>query len=349
MIITAPGSYNTGNGNTNVAELIFNPYTGTATVSGGKLSISQGINNQSTSPQYIYNQVTLTGDNVWQSVGTTYFSGYISGNHSLNIAGNVNVSSQISSPNLTFTGGNSTVANVQMSGPLGIYNNASVNFSQYLTGQAIQVNTTGNVTFSGKVNSGALTIANGNVLITGTEDKNFSNTTVNGGTLTLSQDDGYALNGPLFVYDGSVIFDGANQVPQWSSITLGDGAYLNLNGTTQNISQLNIIGDSVIDFAGSSSLGVLWNGMTFSDGATLTIKNWVDAVDYFTATVNPGSEVLPRVIFEGYGEAAWNPQGGFIRPHPVVPEPSFTGIFLIGVLLAWIFTRRVRDKITSKP
>jgi len=146
--------------------------------------------------------------------------------------------------------------------------------------------------------------------------------------------------GTLQVNAGGTLTLGAAMNLSGGTLVLAGGT-LNLNGTNSTVYTLSVTASSVIDFTGTSVLSIL-NTVTVADGATLTIKDWSNGVDYFYSASNPGTTVLGRTTFTGYtSSTTWESFDHQITP---VPEPGVTGAIVIGTALgaAALLTRRRR-------
>ena len=184
--------------------------------------------------------------------------------------------------------------------------------------------------------------------MTGDGRNNISNTFVQNGNLILDQSDGTSINGELTVGDGGVVtFQGNNQLPSWQTVTLLEGSTMYLNNTTQTITNLVITGDSILDFGNGGSTFDVQN-LTVDSDAILTIQNWNTSVDFFIASSNPTNSVI-QVYYADTGQsAAWNSNGGFIRP--VVPEPSTYGLvsmFLISIMMLFRRSYYMNKRLTN--
>ena len=165
------------------------------------------------------------------------------------------------------------------------------------------------------------------------------------GTLVMDQTGGGdAINGSLTVNSGGTVeFQGDNQVPSWQTVTLNTGSTLLLGDTTQAFTNLVIAGDSVIDFgSGGSSLNL--SSVTVTNNAILTIVNWNNAVDMFSAQTNPGSSVV-QVYYADTGTTGTYTSGsGSIKPGTPVPEPAVYGALMTGSSIAFLFWLRRRPR-----
>lgn len=266
----------------------------------------------------------------------------------LTINGGVNAGSN----NLTLAGAGNIVfaQGINSGGTLAItgsgdrtFNGSSVSVS------AINANGSGSTVFNTQISNSAYTQSSGNVTFAGTRDNSFTSFNVTGGTLVLDKSSGSAINtSHINISNAEVVFARDNQINvagnKWTNVTLGEGAVLDLGNTTQAINQLTLTGDAVIDFGSSGSTFDIGNLNVIGDH-TLTIVNWNSTVDFFTANVTPGSN-LPKIVFEGYGEATWDPYsgGGFITPGAPIPEPGACGLLALGSILAGFLVRRPRRK-----
>ncbi len=349
-------------GNWEVNSVVFDFTAGAFTLGGGGLHIDAGgITNNSASTQTIGNQIRLDANQTWTAAtGDLVINGYVGGNRELTLdgAGAFTVNNQLNGlARLNVQGsGDRTINDYVSAGTIELGGSGSTTFgssSAFNAGSGgVIITGDGDVDFSGAINSGAITLnGTGTTTLGGGASKSTGAVTVNSGTLVLAQTGGGdALNNSLTVTDGgSVVFAGDNQIPEWQSVTLGDGATLYLGETSQTFAELVLTGDAIIDFgSGGADLNITYGGITFGEDATLTVLNWNGAVDFFSATVNPAGD-LPRVIFDGYGEAVWNPSGGAIVPGAPVPEPRATGL-LVGVGLAALAgcRRRRRPAVTPQ-
>jgi len=216
------------------------------------------------------------------------------------------------------------------------------------------------VTISGTVSAagvtseeGTPTITGGTLSLTGATINTPSALTINSiiagsvgltktGTNTLTLGGANTYTGVTTV-SGGTLQAGAN-LNFSDGLNLGVGTTLALNDKSVSVGTLNITGNSIIDFgSGSSSLSV--TTLNISAGATLTINNWVDAVDSFLASTFTGatsgvrgSGTSSQVIFNGFaGSSTLWAAGGQITP---VPEPSAYGALLLGLVTGGYVWRR---------
>lgn len=383
--------------NWEINSLTFSSNSGNFSISGQKLTTGVGgITNNSTSTQTISNQIELSSNQSWTSVGNVVISGYIDGkNKNLNLdgSGTITLSNQLNSANVvTLNGtGNRNIGNITGATEVRIQNTGTNVFSGQINTNKLQIssgnntfngtinsqnqgisisgnsnsvfngeinsgnsginfNGSGNVTFNGKINNAGILSINGGgaVTLTGDGRNNISNTFVQNGNLILDQSDGTSINGELTVGDGGVVtFQGNNQLPSWQTVTLLEGSTMYLNNTTQTITNLVITGDSILDFGNGGSTFDVQN-LTVDSDAILTIQNWNTSVDFFIASSNPTNSVI-QVYYADTGQsAAWNSNGGFIRP--VVPEPSTYGLvsmFLISIMMLFRRSYYMNKRLTN--
>ncbi|MFH1499207.1 MAG: PEP-CTERM sorting domain-containing protein [Verrucomicrobiota bacterium] len=267
----------------------------------------------------------------------------------INNTGTNTFSAQVNATTLNLTAGtsyfNKTGTSAQIgSGGVNIGGTANATFAGNVgSSGGYNITSSGDINFAGNITSGALTLnGTGTTTLSGNGGNSISSTTVNSGTLVMAQTgSGDAINGPLVVNGGSVVFEGDGQIPTWTSVTLNDGAVFDLGDTVQEFTNLIVNGNAIIDFGtGGSELDI--TNITLNGDSVLTILNWNDSLDSFFANYDPGSSSLAQVIFDGYGEATWDPydSGGFITPGTPVPEPAAYGLMFVGGLLGLVLNRR---------
>ncbi|HEY0945568.1 MAG TPA: PEP-CTERM sorting domain-containing protein [Opitutaceae bacterium] len=145
-----------------------------------------------------------------------------------------------------------------------------------------------------------------------------------------------------FASSGNLTFAGTTTL---GSLTL-TGGLLELSTSHLTIDTLTITGDTIIDFGTHGESFIYAGQITIAEGATLTIRNWTEATDYFYASLAPTSANLAAVTFEGHeAGSAWSAYDGQISPFQPVPEPSATGALVLGAALGafWLHRRRRRD------
>ena len=321
-------------------NLALNGYLGAAgynlTLAGsGNVTFGDQVNGAGT--------LTTTGS------GSRTFNGYVSAT-TLAILGDGNVTFgtaiNAGSGGISINGAGDVVFNgINSGGSLAIAGTGDRTFNgTSLSVSAISVAGGDQVVFNAPISNSVYTQSGGAVTFSGTGTNSFSSFDVTGGSLHLDQTGGIAVNtGQVNVSNATLTFGENNQFnANWTDITLGDGAVLQLGDSTQTIDNLVITGNSVIDFgSGGSTFDI--NNLTLTGDSVLTILNWADDLDRFYASVSPGSSNLAKIVFDGLGEAAWNSgSGGMIVPTAPVPEPAATGLLLFGGLSAWPLLRRPR-------
>ena len=194
---------------------------------------------------------------------------------------------------------------------------------------------------------GTISVASGTVLTYGGLITGTGNLAVPGaGTLNLT---GNSLNfgGSATVTSGELEFSGT--LPSIGTLTLGSGSTLFLNGSDLSVGNLEITGSAIIDFGSSASI-LNMTTFTIDAGATLTVEDWANEVNYFYAqnwtgatlgTRGVGPETL--VTFSGYSSSntGWLSYDREISP---APEPATYGAILVGIsLLGVVVYRRKRS------
>lgn len=169
------------------------------------------------------------------------------------------------------------------------------------------------------VNSGSSTFG-GSLTGTGVLEK------VGSGTLTF--DSSFNFSGELRITSGTVV----------------------LAGITATVGTLHITGNTILDFGNSSASTLNATTLIIDAGVTLTITNWVNAVDYFyaqnfnRATLDTrGGTPTNQITFTGYSN---NNTGWLSYDHQVTPapEPATYGALFVALCLGLIGLRRRRQK-----
>lgn len=204
------------------------------------------------------------------------------------------------------------------------------------------------VTISGTVTVNGITIEEGSPTFTGgTIDFGDaspdliinSGASLNWGSTTLSSSTGVldVTNAGALNFTQNLSFAGTVNI---------SGGTLRLSDANVAFTTLNITGNTTLDFAGSASSLSLVN-FNIGAGVTLTITNWADAVDVFTATNwagavydTVGASPMNQVVFTGttYG-TGWRSLDSEIRP---IPEPSTYGALLLAAITGFFLWRRRR-------
>jgi len=227
---------------------------------------------------------------------------------------------------------------------------------------------TGGTTVSSSLAGSGRTIKSGDGVLTlsgASSNTRTGNTTVNAGRLDLAKTGGaIAIAGNMTIGDASGIDTvrllGSEQISDNSVVTLRGGTLLNnshqavldLNGFTETFDTLAVTGNSVVDFSGGAPDApsfLVVDTLSIDAAAILTIRNWIDAADYFLITKSSfDSTQLSRVIFDGYGPAVWEEYSSdyfMVTPHArPIPEPASFGALAVGGLLAFTLTRRRRRR-----
>jgi len=167
-----------------------------------------------------------------------------------------------------------------------------------------------------------------------------------GTTLTLAQAGQLTGSGTLTKTGGGIL--ALTALPSFNDTLDLNAGTLSLTDLSLSLANLNITGNSTIDFSGASTLSV--TNLTIAAGVTLTITNWDDAFDYFFVENFSGGVVdvrgaapMNQVVFSSFSgnDTKWQSYDNQITP---VPEPSTYGALLLllsGGLLAW---RRRRSR-----
>lgn len=180
-------------------------------------------------------------------------------------------------------------------------------------------------------------------------------------TLTLSSGTSFLQAGGAFTGAGTIIINAGatltlNAAFNNSGINfILNGGTLNLNNTggalDNAIGSLTINANSILDFGSSVATSLTANSVAFGNTSlVLTVNNWVNAVDYFLSSADPGGSQgnppLTQFNFTGGGYSTsdnkWLPYDHQITP---APEPAVYGAVLAGcstLLLAWRRRRAAR-------
>jgi len=152
------------------------------------------------------------------------------------------------------------------------------------------------------------------------------------------------------------------------NIVLDAGATLNVLGTNSIFGTLTVDGNATLNFSPTLTSVVEFNGtaspsgggVNIVGGATLSVTNWVNTIDYFDSAKEPGNgrfnEPLNQIVFDSptwsgvnttWNDYANGPGGDPDNQITPVPEPSFYGAIAVaialGVAVAYTVRRRRRQ------
>jgi autotransporter-associated beta strand protein len=283
-----------------------NTYTGVTTVSGGTLSVSSLANGGATSN---IGRAAVAATNLVLDGGTLQYTGS---------GATTNRLFSVGAGGGTIDASGAGALNFNGAGSMG-FNGASGARTLTLTGS-----NTGNNTLAAVVgdNGGATSLTKsgaGNWVLSGANTYTGA-TTVSAGTLTLGSNENMS---------GSLVLAGGT---------------LNLGGFSGTFNSLSVTANSIIDFGtgGASILNIL-TSVTVDSGATLTINNWTDSVDYFYSLYDPGAVNLGRISFSGYSPTAANWQSFDHDISPVPESPVFGAVLMaLGLILGLVAARHSR-------
>ena len=197
--------------------------------------------------------------------------------------------------------------------------------------------------------AGDLNIGSGSVL------------TLNGGVI--SGGDGSASTGTIALASGAAsTLQIAGDFDFGGTIELTAGSTLALAGagTQFDLGTLSITGNSTLDFGAGVATTLNLDNLFIAPGVTLTVTNWMENIDLWTAsffdgaTINVRDDDTAQIVFSGYsgGNTIWQTgPGGAFPAFPgeiTVPEPSTYGAFLMGSGLAlWTLRRKRRSYVPA--
>jgi len=347
--------------------------TGTWSTSASNKDWNSSILGTSTTAQW------TDGSNAVFSAGTD-----ATGSFNVTVSGTVNANSlTVSMGAPTLTGGtinlSGSPANVWViSGATGTINSVitgSNGLTKIGAGTLVLGNSANTYTGATTISAGTLQLATSNALPTGSAVSVSSGATLNvnnqtqtigsiagagavtlgTGSLTAGGDNTSTSFGGTLSGTGTFTKTGTGTLSLTSNISFGgtmvlSAGTLQLSGNTLTLGTLNITGNSVIDFAGSAAKLNVTN-LFIQSGATLTITNWQDGVDYLYASnwsgatyLASGSNPMNQVAFSGFSSSntKWLSWDNQISP---VPEPATYGAILLTATLlgAWWFRARARS------
>ena len=159
--------------------------------------------------------------------------------------------------------------------------------------------------------------------------------------------------GTLIIANGANFTLGANFDDPNLNIIL-EGGTLNVVGTNSIFGTLDVTASStlnfsptltsVIEFTGTSAPS--GGGVNIAGGATLSVTNWVNTIDYFDSTVEPGAgrgtAPLDQIVFDSPtwagSNTTWNTYADGPGSDPdnqitPIPEPGFYGAIVVALAL----------------
>ena len=323
----------------------FNLSTDGSSSGNGAIENISGNNN-------VAGAVTLGANSRVQSdSGTLTFSNTVGlGTHTLNVGGNSDtaITGVISGTGGLTKDGSGTLT---LSGANTFTGATTVSAGTLAAGAQNVLNTTSGVAVS---NGATLGLNNFNQTIANLNSSGALDFGATGGeTLTLTGTNTLAgtmagATGTLVVGSGATLTLGANFTDPNLTIVLAGGT-LNLNGTTGTFGNLQITGNSVLDFSGTANSLLTVNNVSFQNtGLQLSVTNWADTMDYFYSTnqspSTQGSAPLNQIVFTGFTGAntKWLSYDHEITP---VPEPSTYGAIFTALSLGLLALRRRKLQI----
>lgn len=321
--INLANSLNLGGSGTYAGDGAVESYAGANTLSGNlTLTADSRVQSDIGSMLNVTGNANIGGNTLnVGGPGNTAISGVISGTGALTKDGG---------GTLTLSGANSYTGGTTVNGGtlrLGaserIANNSAVTVN---TGSSLNLNSY-NETIGALSGAGTVQLAGGILAVgSGGASSTFSGAFAAGDTGTFEK----IGNGTLTFGTGMNLTNG--------NLVLGGGT-LNLGGFSSAFDSLTVTGNSVLDFSGTSILNL--NSVVVDSGATLTVSNWTDAVDYFYSLLNPGDATLGRIVFTGFtpNNTKWQSFDNEITP---VPEPRPYGAVFMLLGLGFVLWMRRR-------
>ncbi len=306
---------------------------GTTVASGGQLQIQGGLTVSGEA-------LTLSGSGPGSTGAFQSVSGSNTWTGSVALAADSTI--QSASGTLTLSGAISGAGlNLTVNGA------GNTTFASTTTLASVIKDGTGTLTVTGTQNYAAVDINNGTYVL-GASNILADTMTVNVDSPGIFSATGRTETISALTGTGTVNLSGASSLTlNTDSAFVGTfnlaGSTLNLGGNDIDISTLNITGNSVIDFAGTSTLDVA--NFFIAAGATLTVLNWAPGVDLFTvaswsgATYDvKGAAPQNRVTFTGWtnNDTVWQSFDSQLT----VPEPSTYGLLSIGAAIVLFVVRR---------
>jgi hypothetical protein len=143
-----------------------------------------------------------------------------------------------------------------------------------------------------------------------------------------------------------------------ASLTLSGGTFSMANAGTYTFNTITFSsGTTILDFAGANGATLQSTNLIISNGASVTVTNWVGTTDVWRSTNAPqvgGNTVsaggtVSNVTFDGYADlrASWSYSGGLFQQIAPVPEPSTYGAILVAGCAGLMGWRRWRSRRES--
>ena len=352
-----------------------NTYTGSTSINGGALSISADNNigaspGSATASMLNFNGGTLAttstfalnsnrgvtlnsgGGTLSPSTGTTLtYGGVVTGTGALTVndAGTVSLTgANTYSGGTNLNGGTLSVgadANLGAAPGATTANSLTFNGGTLAATAGFTLNSNRGIT----VNSGggAISVGSGTLTYGGLITGSGTLSVPGAGILDLTNNS-LNFSGGATVTSGELEFAGT--LPSIGTLKLGTGSTLFVNGSDLTVTNLEITGNAIIDFgSGKNILNAI--NFTVDAGATLTVENWTNEVDYFYAQnwsgVTLGTGGVGQELQVTFDPPTYtNTQTGWLSYDKEVspaPEPATYGAILVGVsLLGVIMYRRKR-------
>ncbi len=188
-------------------------------------------------------------------------------------------------------------------------------------------------TFAGRIQDGAskktnLTVDGGTLTLTGSNSYTGA-TTINSGTLALSNLSGPALSGttPITVNStGTLLLGGSNQINNINTAVTLNGGTLNTGGFNETVGNLTLTTSSTLDL-GSSAGGstMIFDGTSSNLGSfTLSVSNWTSGTDHLVFHQDMSGSLTKISFGDGWTTQQvpnWKSQEGYYEI-TAVPEPA---------------------------
>ncbi len=279
----------TGDLNLNANNVTFDG-TGALTSDSGIISGTGGVikNDSGT--------VTLSGNNTY-SGGTVINDGTLNANNS-NALGTGNV--DLAGGTLGSTNSSSIANTISLTGDSGFSGITTTGTITQTGDRTVDLN---NATLAGSYNIGGnefTTRVGADSTISGVIS-NGSLTKEGAGDLTLSGSNTYT--GNTTINDGTLSLGGSGVISDSSDVLIGSNGTLNLNGFSERIDDLQVLGGgATLDFGSTSGANeFLFGTYTAPSSGVLVINNWEQGVDQLATRID-GQDVSTMYL-SGYGVA----------------------------------------------